>query len=463
MAEDEQHAAATPAPASNYTILSATAACWALLFSMALSMLSNGLQGTLVSLRATYEGFGTDITGLVMSGYFAGFAAGSLLAPRLVGRVGHVRVFAALASIASVSPLIHSILVEPATWFAMRLLTGFSYAGIYVVAESWLNERATNRTRGMLLSIYMIVILAAMAAGPLLLNLSHPMSSDLFILGSVLVSLAVVPILLAAAPVPSYETPDKLGIAKLFRLAPLGMVGVAVTGMSNGALVSMGAVYADSIGFSVAQVSLFVSLALLGNVFLQWPVGWLSDRFDRRKILTAVTFGAALVALAGLFAGYMSIPMVMVLVCLFGGLSFSMYSLCLAHTNDRLDPRQMVAASSTLVLAGGAGATLGPYGASLIMDSAGAEGFFWFFAAVHAALGAYALYRMARRAATPAEEQESTALGIQPGTVSPAFSAETYQEWIDSADGTDEEPIEQDSDAETEPDAGSAKPAPEPR
>jgi len=406
---------------------------------MGIVMLSNGLQGTLLSLRATYEGFATETTGLVMSGYFVGFAAGSLLAPKLVQRVGHVRVFAALASLASVVPLLHAMIVEPYVWFGGRVFTGFAYAGIYVVAESWLNDRATNETRGKLLSVYMIVNMGAIAGGPLLLNLSHPLSVDLFILASVLVSLALIPLLLAASPTPSIEETEKMGIMALYRLSPLGVIGMIATGMSNGAVVGMGAVYADALSFSVAEVSIFVSLIFVGSVVLQFPIGMLSDRFDRRLVLLIVTVLAALAPFIILIVQVVSVLPLMIIFSIFGGLTFPMYSLCISHANDRLTPRQMLAASSTLVLLCGIGAVMGPPLASYAMATVGTDGFLWYFVVVHLGIGLFALYRMSRRAATPMAEQENTAFAPHPGSMTPAFAAETIIEMTEGIAESDDD------------------------
>lgn len=418
---------------SGASIMSAAAACSALLLSMGIVMLSNGLQGTLLGLRATFEGFSTETTGFIMSGYFAGFAAGSLLAPKLVQRVGHVRVFAALASLASVVPLLHAMIIEPYFWFGGRLFTGFAYAGIYVVAESWLNDRATNETRGKLLSVYMIINMGAVGAGPLLLNFSHPFAVDLFVLASVLVSLALIPILLAASPAPNIEAPEKLSIMALYRLSPLGVIGIAATGMSNGALVSMGVVFADGMSFTLAEVSVFVALIFFGSAVFQFPIGMMSDRFDRRMVITVVTLLAAITPFVAISFSLASTLSLMIVFCIFGGLTFPMYSLCISHANDHLTSKQMLAASSTLVLASGAGAVLGPPGASYAMAHMGTDGFLWYFVAAHSGIGLFAIYRMTRRAPIPLEEQENVAFSPQPASLAPAFLAETILEMTESA------------------------------
>ncbi|MFQ5784336.1 MAG: MFS transporter [Alphaproteobacteria bacterium] len=384
---------------------SAIAASWALFFGIALLMLGNGLQGSLLGVRATLEGFSTGVTGVVMSGYFVGFLAASTLAPRILARVGHIRVFAALASLASTAALLHAVFVDPTTWFAMRLVTGFCVAGLYVVAESWINDRATNETRGQLLSVYMVIVMGGMGGGQLLLNLAAPAGYDLFILVSVLVSIALVPILLTVAPAPSFDAPARVGLRQLYAISPLGVLGVMGTGLSNGALVGMGAVYAGLAGLSLAEVSLFMAAAFAGAVALQWPIGRLSDRFDRRRVLTMVTFLAALAALAAAAIPGLAGPTLLALAALFGGLSFPMYALCIAHTNDYLEPEQMVGASAGLVLAAGVGAMLGPFTAAQAMALFGPAGFFWFLAAAHAAIGVFAVWRMTEREACPLDEQ----------------------------------------------------------
>ncbi len=383
---------------------------WALFLGIAFIMLGNGLQGSLLGVRATIEGFPTAIIGLVMSAYFAGFLAGSTMVPRLVRRVGHIRVFAALASLASVAVLCHAVFVNPVGWGAIRLVTGFSYAGLYIVAESWLNDRATNETRGQLLSFYMVVMLAGMGAGQFLLNLADPASFELFILISVLVSLALIPILLTAAPAPEFRTPSAVSLRQLYLISPLGVVGTFGTVMAQGGLVGMGAVFATEAGLSIAEISMFMASMLFGGMLLQWPIGRLSDRFDRRRVLTVVTFLAAICAIAttvvvGPFAESLPVWVLYALIGVFGGLNMPMYSLTMAHTNDYLEPSQMVAASGSLVLVGGIGAAFGPITLAGLMTALGPTGFFWGLGLIHAAIGFFALYRMSRRASMPLDEQ----------------------------------------------------------
>jgi MFS family permease len=376
-----------------------------LLLGFGILMLGDGLQSTLLGVRASLEGFPTAITGLVMSTFYIGFLGGALYAPRVVERVGHIRVFGALASMASASVLIHGIMVTPLAWSLLRLLSGFCLAGLYVVAESWLNDRATNRTRGQLLSIYMVMSYVGYAGGQLLLNAADPGGLELFILTSVLISLALVPLLLSAGPAPKFSTQSALSLRELYAISPLGVVGALATGMASGALFGFGPVYAESSGLSISQISFFMTAILLGCTLLQWPIGRLSDTLDRRLIITVVTFLAAAAAVAAVPISAMSTSTLLLLMAVFGGLSIPLYSLCIAHANDYLEPGQMVAASSGLVLASGVGAILGPITASLSMWLIGPVGFFWWLAAIHVAMGIFAVYRMARRRAKPVQDQ----------------------------------------------------------
>ena len=243
-------------------MLAAATLAWPLLLGMAMLMLGNGLQGTLLGVRATSAGFTPGVTGLVMAGYFAGFFAGSLLAPPAIASVGHLRVFAALTAFGSAAILVHSVFVEPWLWGAMRLVTGFSYAGIFIVAESWLNERVTNEHRGGLLSVYMIVTYLGMGGGQLLLNVADPAAHELFMLISVLVSLASVPILLTVTQQPEHTRAARLGPGELFRVSRLGTLGSLAVGVGQGALFAMGAVYGRGIGLSIPQVSLLMAVIM---------------------------------------------------------------------------------------------------------------------------------------------------------------------------------------------------------
>ncbi|HSJ33442.1 MAG TPA: MFS transporter [Acidimicrobiia bacterium] len=374
---------------------------WPLFLAVALLMLGNGLQGSLLGLRATLEGFSTAATGAVMSGYYAGFLVGSVGVPKLVGGVGHVRVYAGLASLASAATLAHLIVTEPVAWFLFRAITGTCLAGLYIVAESWLNGASRDATRGRILAIYMVVVTGGLAVGQMLLTVADPGGFLLFLLASILVSMAVVPVALVRFPAPAIPAPDPIPYRLILHTAPIGLIGALITGAANGAVLGMGAVWGAAEGLSVDRIAVLLTLALVGGVVLQWPLGALSDLVSRRRVIFAVTVAAALAAagLAMLDAGQ---GWALVVMLLLGGFSFPMYSLSGSHVNDLMGAEHAVGASSAIMLANGIGAVAGPFGASVVMTAAGPSGLWMFVAAVHGVLGVYAGWRIIRRWNIPA-------------------------------------------------------------
>jgi len=378
-------------------------------------MLGDGLQGTLLAVRADQEGFATAITGLVMSSFYVGFLLGSIMTPKITAQVGHIRVFAALAALASAAILVHAVFVQVPVWIALRFVSGFCFAGLYIVAESWLNDRATNETRGKLLSLYMVVSYLGVGAGQLLLNLAEPGEYLLFILTSVLISIAVVPLLLSAGSPPAFRESVNISLRELFRLSPLGIVSMFAVGLVTATFFALGPVYGQRIGLDIENISYFMAAAVAGTVILQGPVGALSDRFDRRIVLTVVTLLAALAAVICVPLSQESSLALLLSVGLFGGLAIPLYSICIAYTNDHLHPSQMIAASGALVLTGGLGAVLGPILIAIIMDRFGDQMFFWSMGGIHGLMGLYALYRMTRSAAVPLQKQgHNTATAARP-------------------------------------------------
>jgi len=382
-------------------------ATWALLLGVLLLMAGNGLQASLLGLRGSLEGFSATVMGALMSGYYIGFLASSLLTPGGVRRVGHIRVFAALAALAAGAVIFASLFIHPMAWFAARIVTGFSYAGLYVVAESWINDRSANETRGRMFSIYMLTQYAGLTAGQGMLNLAEPTGFQLFSVVALLISLATVPILLTAGQAPAVATPRHVGLIQLYRISPLGTLGTLGVGFAQSAFFSMGAVYGHALGLSTEQLSLFLIAPILGGAALQWPVGRFSDRFDRRRLLTAAAFASMAFAFAALLAAGWSLPALLAAVFLFAGTAMPMYSLCVAHTNDYLKPDQMVAASSTLVLLYGLGAIGGPTAAGALMGWLGPLAYWLYPLVVYCLIGLFALYRMTRRpkAVRPASVQ----------------------------------------------------------
>lgn len=375
-----------------------------LLIGLSVLLMSVGLQNAVVGLRARAEGFGSLEIGAVMSLYYVGFLAGSRRAPADLQRVGHVRVFAALASIASASVLLHPVLIHPIAWAALRALNGYCISGLYVTAESWLNAESNNSIRGTVLSAYLVVIGVGLSAGQLAINFADVAGPNLFVLASVLSSVSLLPLVLTPTPGPRFVEPDRLPLRRVAAMVPLGVFGCFVSGVTQGAIFGLGAVYGDRIGLRISEISVLLTLLTVGGVVLQFPIGVLSDRIDRRSVIAAT--GAAAAAFALLL-----IPVVgpgwdlWVLAFFLGGLSLPLYSLAAAHANDYLTDQQVVPVAGTLVLVFGAGATIGPIGGSSAMRFGGDEGFLWYLAAWHLLLGAYAAWRITQRGAAPQEDR----------------------------------------------------------
>jgi len=326
---------------------------------MGVLMLGAGLQGTLLGLRATLEGFPALLTGIIMSCYYVGYVLGTTIALPLVRQIGHIRVFAALAAVASMSILVQGSFVYPLVWAAMRLISGVCFAGIYVVAESWLNDRASRANRGRLLAVYMLVLYLGLGAAQFLLIVSNPLTPSPFMLVSVLISLAMVPIMVSAQQLPQRSVPRKVSLPDLYRNSPLGVVGVTVSGLISATIFSMGPVYARLNGLSTTRVATFMGVSILAAAVTQYPVGRLSDRMDRRTVIAAVCTLATLVAGSIVAFPVMPHAVFVTLAALFSGLVLTLYSLSVSHVNDKLEPGQMVAASSALLLLNGAAAATG--------------------------------------------------------------------------------------------------------
>ena len=264
--------------------------------------------------------------------------------PRFVGSVGHIRVYAALASLASTAALLHAVVDSPIVWLVLRIISGFSQAGLYIVAESWLNDSATNENRGRLLSIYMIVIMGGLGLGQLLLSVADPGAATLFIVSSVLVSLAVVPVTLSVGKAPDFHWTARLPVRKIWEAAPAGVIGGFGAGFANGAIIALGAVYGTETGMSVDRIAVFMGLLVIGAVVIQWPVGVVSDRMRRRRAILLITLLAAALAALGAVVDPLGSGM-LVVIFVFGGTTFPLYSLSLSHINDHAPPGSAIAVS----------------------------------------------------------------------------------------------------------------------
>lgn len=379
-------------------MLKVLAHSWPLLVGVMLLMLGNGVQGTLLGIRGTLEAFSTFELSIVMSAYFLGFLIGSRLAPAMIRNVGHVRVFAALGSLISAVLVLYPMLVDWQIWAAMRVIIGFGFAGIYITAESWLNNTATNETRGQAMSAYMIVQMLGIVASQGLLAFGDPFGYDLFLIPSVLVSLAFLPILLADSPAPTFDSAERLGFRELFHISPVGCVGMLISGGVFSAMFGMASVWGTLALLSFKQIALFTSALYIGGLILQYPVGWLSDRMDRRTIMLWLALAATLVMALATFVT-LPFPVLLAVAALLGGITYPMYSLIIAYTNDYLSKEQMAAASAGLIFLNGFGAIFGPLVTGWLMGEVGPRGFFLFIGLLYAAQAGYIVWRMSRRAA----------------------------------------------------------------
>ncbi len=376
---------------------------WALLLGMFLLMFGNGLQGSLLGIRGDIEGFDPAVLSYVISAYFVGFLGGSRLAPVLLRKVGHVRVFAAMASLISAAFVLYPAIPNLVAWGVMRLLVGFCFSCVYVVVESWLNDASDNENRGKALSLYMIVQMVGLISAQGALNFGDVSGYGLFVLMSVIVSISFTPVLLNATPTPVFETAKGMTLLRLFQVSPLGFVGMILINSVYSVMFGMAAVYGTQRGLSIAEISVFIAAFYVGGLLLQYPVGWISDRMDRRRLIVivcAVAAGACFAAIAA--ADY---PLVIIgLACVLGACVNPLYALLIAHTNDYMEPQQMAAASSGLLFVGGLGAIGGPVLVGNMMEIFGPSAFFAVILIFMSAIGIYGLYRMTRRAAVPVQD-----------------------------------------------------------
>jgi MFS family permease len=369
---------------------------WALLLGMMLLMLGNGMQGSLLGIRGAQENMSTFELSIVMSCYFLGFLFGSRMAPEMIRRVGHVRVFAALGSLISAVLILYAVAPNWIAWAVLRVLIGFSFCGVYITAESWLNDASTNENRGQAMSLYLIVQMIGIIAAQGLLNLGDPGGYILFVIPSILVSLAFTPILLSVAKAPAFESTKPLSFKRLYTASPLGCVGMFLLGGVFAAQFGMAAVWGTQAGLSVPEISIFIAGIYVGGMIAQYPIGWLSDRVDRRKVI----LGVCVVGAVGLMIPVIwDIPFW--LLCLVGALggavSNPLYSLLLAYVNDYLDRTDMAAASAGLLFINGLGAIFGPLITAWVMGLVGPRGFFLYMAILFAVLSIYAVLRMTQR------------------------------------------------------------------
>tara|TARA_Y100000590_G_scaffold11272_1_gene13875 strand:+ start:2943 stop:4232 length:1290 start_codon:yes stop_codon:yes gene_type:complete len=383
---------------------------WALFAGYFILMVAHGFQGNLLGVRTVIEEFNFIATGSIMSGYFVGYFFGANTIPKLVGKVGHIRVFAAFASMASLSILIHAVFVNPVIWTLGRFITGFSIVAIFIVMESWLNDRANNRTRGQLLSIYMFITLIGLSVGTLLLNFSSPEKYEPFILISLLLSSALIPILLTKRKAPKFKKLGYIDIKGLYKTSPLATVSMFCTGIIHSALFSLGAVYAAAMNFTLFEISLLLFLVTVFGGIFQWPIGYYSDKSDRRIIIIFCTLFSALFCILAIFASGTSLQnmylatnvgidkiLFFLYVSLYAGMAIPLFTLNLAYVNDYIPKEKFVAAGGGMQIIFGMGAMAGPFICSLLMNKYGTNGFFVHLLSFHLIIGLFGLYRITKR------------------------------------------------------------------
>jgi MFS family permease len=407
---------------------------WALFVGMFMLMVGNGLQGTLLGLRGEAEGFSTFELSIVMSAYFLGFLFSSRYTPELIRRVGHVRVFAALGSMISAVLVAYPVLIEPWAWTLGRVIIGFCFCGVYITAESWLNDASSNENRGKSLSLYMITQMAGIVFAQWIVSQGDISGYVLFIIPSILVSLAFAPVLLSVRPMPAFASTKPMKLRDLIKASPLACFGMFMLGGVFSAQFGMSAVYGSRVGLTVSEISLFISAIYVAALVLQYPIGWLSDRMDRRALIVWISLiGAAGSMIAFLVPGYY--VLIVISGAIVGGMSNPLYALLIAYANDYLEKEDMAAASGGLLFINGVGAIAGPLTVGFIMDSIGDNGFWLFTAVLMASVGFYGIYRATQRSREDLETESVTVPYAPVSAASTPVAAELAQEmYIDEVE-----------------------------
>ncbi|MEZ5707280.1 MAG: MFS transporter [Burkholderiaceae bacterium] len=378
----------------------------ALLSGVGLLIVGVGLLFSVLGLRAGIADFSSITLGLVTAAYFVGFVLGTFACPVIIRRVGHIRAFAAMASLASTMPILHALWVDPWFWGLLRLVTGVCMVGLYIVVESWLNALAPNALRGRLFAVYMAVNFVALALGQWLILVGDRLGFVPFAMVSVMFSFALLPITMTEVDEPEPVEAPKLSLRNLYTASPIGMAAAMASGLITGAFYGMSSVFGKSVGFSDAGVASFMAAAILGGAVFQWPVGHYSDSHDRRIVLMWVCFLGAVVTGMGYLMTERSVDWLIPLAVVFGGLIFAIYGLCVAHVNDQIDSSRLVEFTGGLLLIHGIGAAIGPVAAGVVMDIAGPSSLMLYYAVVMASLALYAVKRFrAAPAAVPTEEK----------------------------------------------------------
>ncbi len=377
------------------------------LISSGILLAGNGLQGTLITIRADMEGFSTAIIGLIGATYYLGFMLGCRYAPPLISAVGHIRVYAAFAAIGAVGALTMALAVGEVSWMAIRFVMGLVFAGLSMVTESWLNEQAGSKDRGRVLGLYRTVDLGAVTGGQFLLPIVGPQGSEIFIVVAIFFCLALVPVALSRSPSPKPPQAHDIKLTMIWGVSPLAAVGVLTIGLTNSAFRIIGPLYAGELDLNVLQVALFMSAGIAGGAIMPIPLGWLSDRYDRRWVMIATTTGAAI---AGAFLSVLSgqnPQLIYVGSFLFGAFALPLYSLSIAHANDFAKSGDFIDVAAGLLFLFAIGAAIGPFAASLVMEVYGPAAVFIYTTVIHSALLVFVLVRMMARPSVPLAKRKS--------------------------------------------------------
>ncbi|MGE8940905.1 MFS transporter [Leptospira interrogans] len=398
----------------------------ALLIAAAILLMGNGLLTVLLPLKADIAGFSRLEIGLMGSSYYAGLMAGCLLAPLIIARVGHIRSFVAFTSVVTITPLMHAIWTEPAAWIALRALNGLCFAGLFMGIESWLTGSSTMSTRGRVLASYTVINLTVVTLGMQMMALPSPKGFELFSLVAILYSLAAVPVAVTKTHAPVPPKTAKLRLVWLFNVSPAALIGCFCVGLANSGFWTLGPLYGRSAGFSLAEVAMFMTAAVLGGAASQWPAGYLSDRVGRRPLLIVLSLTAAAAGI-GLYILSTSSPAAIIpIAVLYGASTFPIYNVCVAHANDLVKKKRAVEVSSGLLLTFSIGAVIGPLLAAAAMSTAGHGGLFLYSAVAHVLILAVMLLRAQLRPKLPTENKE--VFVAVPGTTPSVFELDPRSE-----------------------------------
>lgn len=375
------------------------------ILSIIILMMGNGLIMTFSTVRMQLEGATTSMIGLITASYYFGLFLASFRVDKLIEKIGHIRAFSSFAALSAALIMIQGLYVNPYAWVALRFIAGIAMAGLFISIESWLLVKSTVKTRGKILSIYMIAYYAALAAGQYLLDLADPRDLTLFCLAVILCALSIIPVCLTRTPGPVMQEPSLLKINHLFRISPLGVTASVFSGIILGAVYGLSPVYAKQIGLSVSEIANFMGVTILGGLILQWPIGELSDHFDRRKILLLTAIATVIIAILITMFGNKSPSMLLILIALFGGFSFALYPICISHACDQIEVHDTVATTGALLLAYGVGSVIGPNIAPFFMQWFGPTGLFYFYIINGIFIAAVCIARILTQPPVPEDEK----------------------------------------------------------